>query len=75
MALQSAVIEWDGIHLPTELRKLPPGRYFVEPIDDLADLTPEEEAGILEAIRQADAGEVVPFEEVARNIRARYPKE
>ena len=52
------VMEWDAgalpselrALLPAELRDLPPGRYVVEPLEDDGELTPEEEAGIQEAI-------------------------
>lgn len=48
--MKPKVIEWDESHLPEELRKLPPGRYAVEPIDHAVPLTPEEEAGILDGL-------------------------
>ena len=28
------VVKWDGRRVPSELRKLPPGRYVVVPVDD-----------------------------------------
>ena len=29
--MESKVIQWDGTHIPEELRDLPPGRYAIEP--------------------------------------------
>jgi len=34
------LIEWDGTHLPEGLRQLPPGRYLVEYVEELDELTP-----------------------------------
>ena len=72
--MRAIVITWDGTHLPEELKQLPPGRYLVEPvenIENLEDLTPEEEAGIRLAMDQIDAGQGVPLEEAIRQIRSR----
>ncbi|HEY7061188.1 MAG TPA: hypothetical protein VII06_06900 [Chloroflexota bacterium] len=65
------VIEWDGTTLPSEFRDLPPGRYVMEPLVDDDELTPEEEAGILEAIAEDDAGLGIPWEEAKRQLRAK----
>jgi len=63
--MKPRVIDWDGSHLPEALRELPPGRYAVEPIDDLPPLTPEEDAGLLAALDQLDAGRGIPVWEIA----------
>ncbi len=63
------VIDWDGSHIPEALRDLPPGRYAVEPIDDLPPLTREEEAGLPAALDQLDAGRGIPLANVIREIR------
>lgn len=52
----SRVIHWDGSDIPPELRKLPPGRYVVEPFDEITDLTPEDEEEILVALGQLGVG-------------------
>jgi hypothetical protein len=73
------VVEWDGATfpselralLPTALRDLPPGRYVMEPLVDDDELTPEEEAGILEAIDEIEAGLGIPWEEAHRQLRAK----
>lgn len=64
------VIEWDGSHLPKELRKLPPGRYAIEPIDQPGPLTDEEETGILAGLAELDAGGGIPLADVVREIRS-----
>jgi hypothetical protein len=66
------VIEWDGTTLPSELRDLPPGRYVMEPLVDDDELTDEEVDGILEAIDEVEAGGGIPWEEVLRELRAKY---
>jgi hypothetical protein len=68
--MKPTVIDWDGRHLPEELRDLPPGRYIVEPIDELQALTREQEAGILAALDQLDAGRGRALADVIREIRS-----
>jgi predicted transcriptional regulator len=68
------IIDWDGTNVPEELRQLPPGRYIlgsVESIEDLGDLTEEEDAGIRLAMKQIEAGEGIPLEDVMREIQSR----
>lgn len=72
--MKPKIIDWDGSHLPAELRDLPPGRYAVEPIIPPDPLTPEEEAGILAALDQLDAGGGIPLVNVVREIRSDLPK-
>ena len=67
--LKSVIIEWDGEHLPNDLRRLPPGWYLVQQVDDPNDLTSEEEEGLLEAIAELEAGKGIPAEEVFRSLR------
>ncbi|HZR97184.1 MAG TPA: hypothetical protein VFE37_00670 [Chloroflexota bacterium] len=77
--IQPVVVEWDGTALPSELRALlpaelrdlPPGRYVMEPLVDDDELTEEEEAGILEAIEEIEAGLGIPWEEAKRQLRAK----
>lgn len=68
--MKPRVIYWDGSRMPEELRELPPGRYAVEPIDDLSPLTADEEAGILTGLDQLDAGRGIPLADVVREIRS-----
>jgi len=67
--MKPRVIDWDGSHLPEALRELPPGRYAVEPIDELSPLTPEEDVGLGAALDQLDAGRGIPLADVVREIR------
>ena len=50
------VITWDGENLPKELKSVPPGQYSLEALQDSDLPTAEEERGILDALRQLDAG-------------------
>jgi hypothetical protein len=78
--LATRVIEWDGARLPDELkdllpdqlRDLPAGQYVIEPVEDDLDLTPDERAGILEAMDDLDQGRGIPFDAVKRELRERY---
>ena len=72
--MRATIIEWDGTNVPEELRHLPPGRYIVDPVEnmeDLNDLTEEEDAGIRHALDQADAGLAIPLEDAIGQIRSR----
>ena len=76
--MRPTIIEWDGIHVPEELRQLPPGRYLIGSAYELWDedeLTPEEDAGIRAALDDLDAGHGIPYEEAMRQIRAGLPSE
>jgi hypothetical protein len=66
-------IDWDGAHVPEAFRKLPPGRYIVEYVEEIDELTPEEAAGIMEALDDLDAGHFVSYEDAMREIRAGLP--
>jgi hypothetical protein len=71
--LRPIVIEWDGTHVPEDLRKLPPGRYLVsDPYWDDDEITEEEEAAVMEGLADLEAGRVLPYEEVIRELRSRY---
>jgi len=64
----SVLLNWDGKELPEELRKLPSGRYVVESVDRVLDLTPEEDAGLEEAGRCLDAGKGLDLDEVKKRL-------
>jgi hypothetical protein len=42
----ATLLDWNGKELPRELRALPTGRYVIEPVDRVLDLTAEEEEGL-----------------------------
>ena len=79
---EPTVVDWDAARLPSEirallpaeLRELPPGRYVVQPLVEDDELTPEEEAGILEAIEEIQAGRGIPWEAALRELRDRGPQ-
>ncbi len=62
------IIEWDGRQMPEQLRGLPPGRYVVEPLDEV-NLTADEEAGIATALDALDAGRGISLADVVRQLR------
>jgi hypothetical protein len=72
------VIRWDTSLLPAEvrallpegLRRLPPGRYVLEPLVEDEELTPEEEAGLLLAMQEIEAGQGIPWEQVRAELRS-----
>jgi hypothetical protein len=73
--LCATIIEWDGTHVPEDLRKLPPGRYVIEYVEELDELTPGEDAGIRAALDDLEAGHGIPYEEAMRELRAGPPSE
>ena len=74
--MRATIIEWDGTHVPEDLRKLPPGRYLVsDPYWDDDEMTEEEEAGVLLAIEEIEAGQGIPLEDAIQEIRARARRE
>ena len=66
--MKPRVIHWDGKRIPEELRKLPPGQYAIEPVDQPL-LSEVEEKGILTALEELDAGGGIPLADVVREIR------
>lgn len=66
--MEKPIIEWDGEHVPGGLRGLPPGRYQLEPVEVLTDV---EDAGIVEALGEIDAGQGRSLNDVIAEIRGR----
>lgn len=64
----SRVLKWNGQDVPEELRSLPASRYVVEAVDEAPELTPEEEAGLIEALQAIDRGQGESAKEVRRAI-------
>ena len=62
------VLNWNGEELPKELRSLPRGRYVVEPVDAVPELTLEEEAGIEDALESLRRGEGIDIETVRSKL-------
>ncbi len=67
--MEPKVIEWDGSHVPEELRNLPPGRYAIESVDRVGILTEEEEAGVLSRLTELDAGKVITLADAIETIK------
>ncbi len=66
--MSAMIIDWDGKGMPEELRRLPPGRYLVEPVDTAPKLSDEEEDGLRRALESLRAGKGVSLEEARRRI-------
>jgi hypothetical protein len=72
----SIVLNWNGEDIPDEIRKqmpeelrgLPRGRYVLEPVDEVPELTNEEEAGIQAAIDSVRAGKGVSLDEAKARV-------
>lgn len=64
------IINWDGGHIPEELQALPPGKYVLQPAEKLVALTPEEEAGIEQALQSIADGRGIAHDEVRKRILA-----
>jgi hypothetical protein len=72
----SIVLDWNGQDLPeevrermpAELRELPRGRYVLEPVDEVPDLTDEEESGIHTALESVRAGKTVSLEDAKARV-------
>jgi hypothetical protein len=70
------VLNWNGEALPDEVRELmpeelqhlPPGRYVLEPIDEVPELTDEQEVGIQAALEPVRQGKGVSLEAAKARI-------
>jgi hypothetical protein len=72
--LESTIIDWDGNHLPQRLRDLPPGRYIVQPLAASSALTDEEEDGLMTALAEVEAGEVISMEDAFKGLLPHPPQ-
>ncbi len=64
------VLHWNGEDVPEELRDLPAGRYVVESLDDVPELTEDEEEGLRQALASLRAGNGRTVDEVRGTIDA-----
>jgi hypothetical protein len=64
------ILIWDGRGTPEELRSLPPGKYVIERIDEVPELTEAEQAGLVAAISSLQQGKGIESDEVRRRIGA-----
>ena len=68
--MNARIISWNGKEFTNGLADLPAGDYFLEPVENSTDLTPEEDAGLREALDDVEAGHTVPLEDFLREISA-----
>jgi hypothetical protein len=68
--MKKLLIDWDGEHLPAELKTAPPGRYLLQAVSLDTELSGNEDQGITDALRQLDAGEGRSLADVIQEIRA-----
>ena len=62
-------LDWDGEHLPEQLKRLPPGRYvLIEADASEVRLSREEETGLIEALEAARAGQGRTLDEVRARV-------
>lgn len=62
-------LDWDGEHVPEQLKRLPPGRYvLIEADADDVSLSNEEETGLIEALEAARAGQTRTLDEVRARV-------
>ena len=72
--MEQIVIEWDGNTLPEQLKELAPGQYILYPVDDGCELTTEEDAGIRQALDEAEQGLVMTLDELIAEFKAESGK-
>jgi hypothetical protein len=69
----SVVLHWNGKDVPQELRSLPEGRYVVDAVDAVPELSPDEEAGLevaLESLREGRGVDAsVVFQRIEESLR------
>jgi hypothetical protein len=64
----SVVLHWNGKDVPQELRALPEGRYVVEAVDVVPDLSVDEEVGLEAGLESLHQGRGVDASVVFRRI-------
>jgi hypothetical protein len=65
---------WNGDDLPDELRDLPAGRYVVTPVDEVRELSAEEDEGLEQALSSLRAGEGIDHEVVRERIAVKLKR-
>jgi len=50
------IVSWNGADLPEALKDLPPGRYVIQPVEDVVDLSVDEREGLERGVQQLDRG-------------------
>ena len=68
------VLDWNGIDVPEELRRLPKGRYEIVGVDEAPELTDEEDAGLEAALSSVRDGRAVPIDDARRRVAERLTR-
>jgi hypothetical protein len=63
------LVEWNGTDVPEAMKALPPGRYVLQPVDELVDLDPEEDGAIRDGLAQLERGEWADHDDVMERAR------
>ena len=58
------VVDWNGRDVPDALRGLPPGRYVLQPVEDLVEIDADDDHGLQRALDELDRGEGVDHADV-----------
>jgi hypothetical protein len=66
---RAVLVRWNGSDLPLELKELPAGRYVVEGVDEVAELSGVEDAGLEAAMQSVAAGRTVSHDAVMDRAR------
>lgn len=66
------VIDWNGSDLPEALKRLPAGRYVIQKVGDLPELTQEEEDRLITSLESLKSGRAVSHEQVRTAILKRW---
>jgi len=64
------ILNWNGRDLPEELQDLPAGQYALEPLEDLPELTEDEDKGLRQALASLHAGKGRTLDEVRETVDA-----
>jgi hypothetical protein len=67
----AVMVHWNGKDVPKELHALPEGRYVIESVDVAPVLSPDEEAGLEQAIDSLRRGQGVPADAVFSRVEER----
>lgn len=63
------IVSWNGADIPEALKDLPPGRYVIQPVEDVIDLDDHEQKGLEHGVRQLDRGETVSHDDAMSRAR------
>jgi len=70
----TVVVHWNGKDVPPELEQLPEGRYVIEAVDGVPELTEDEERGLLAGLASIREGRVVEADDARKRLIGRLKK-